>query len=273
MKGTINLKSELGKGSTFTVKIPEIAFKREFINSKITIQVNPSDLIFDPCTILVVDDVEHNRSFIRDTLRNTSITVIEADEGFKALKLAKKVIPTLIISDIRMPNMDGFELLSKLKANKKLKHIPVLAYSASVLKDQKERIHKSQFVGLLTKPVNITELFLELMNHLPYKEAIKKKTDQTTDISKSEIKDLKSLISSLESDFMEVWKNFEIRQPIGEIKKFGEDLIRLGTDHNSNLVKKYGNDLLTAGESFNIEAILILLKQYSVNLENLKTLV
>ena len=273
MKGTINLKSELGKGSTFTVKIPDIAFKREFINTRITIQVNPSDLIFDPCTILVVDDVEHNRSFIRDTLRNTAITVIEAGEGFKALEIAKKVIPTLIISDIRMPNMDGFELLSRLKANNKLKHIPVLAYSASVLKDQKDRIHKSQFVGLLTKPVNITELYLELMNHLPYKEVIKKKTDQSTvDTSKSEIKDLKSLISSLESEYMEAWRKFEIRQPIAEIKKFGEDLIRLGSDHNSTLIKKYGSDLLTAGESFNIEAILILLKQYSVNLENLKTL-
>ena len=76
---------------------------------------------------------------LRDTLRNTNLTVIDADEGFKALELAKTVIPQLIISDIRMPNMDGFELLNRLKSDEKLKNIPVLAYSASVLKDQKEK--------------------------------------------------------------------------------------------------------------------------------------
>jgi PAS domain S-box-containing protein len=271
MKGTISLKSELGKGSTFIVKIPDIAFKRDFLNTKITVRLDPSEIIFESATILVVDDVEHNRNFIRDTLKNTNITVIEADEGFKALELTKKVIPDLIISDIRMPNMDGFELLNRLRSDEKLKDIPVLAYSASVLKNQKERIHQSEFVGLLTKPVNITELYLELMNHLKYKEVRKEETDQqATDISGSEIVNLQDLIKSLESDFYEKWKSFEIRQPIGEIKKFGENLTRLGTDHNSELIIRYGNELLSAAGSFNIEAILVLLKQYTSNIEKLK---
>jgi PAS domain S-box-containing protein len=273
MNGTINLKSKLGEGSTFTVKIPEIAFRKEFISSKLTVNVNPEDVLFEPATILVVDDVEHNRNFIRDTLKNTKITVLQADEGFKALELAKDVIPDLIISDIRMPNMDGFELLKRLKANNKLKDIPVLAYSASVLKDQKEKIHQSQFVGLLTKPVNITELYLELMNHLAYNEVHKEKSDQTLiDDSKAEIVNLKELIKSLESDLKETWMSFEIRQPIGEIKKFGEDLIRLGTEHNSSLIIQYGKELRGAADSFDIEAILMLLKRYISNIEKLKNI-
>jgi PAS domain S-box-containing protein len=273
MKGTISLKSELGKGSTFSVKIPEISFKREFVNTKITVQIDPSEIIFESATILVVDDVEHNRNFIRDTLRNTNLTVIDADEGFKALELAKKIIPQLIISDIRMPNMDGFELLNRLKSDEKLKDIPVLAYSASVLKDQKERIHQSKFVGLLTKPVNITELYFELMNNLMYKQTRKEKTEQeSANDSGNEIVNLQDLINSLESDFHETWKNFEMRQPIGGIKKFGEDLINLGTEHKSTLITRYGKDLAGAAESFNIEAILMLLKQYTPNIEKLKNI-
>jgi len=66
--------------------------------------------------------------------------------------------------------MDGFELLEKLKGDVNLKQIPVIAYSASVLRAQKERIHNSEFAGLLIKPVNITQLYLALMNILPYKE-------------------------------------------------------------------------------------------------------
>jgi PAS domain S-box-containing protein len=273
MKGAISLKSELGKGSTFAVKIPEIAYKRDFVSTNIKIQINPSDIIFEPATILVVDDVEHNRSFIRDTLKNSNIKVIEADEGFKALEMAKKELPDLIISDIRMPNMDGFELLDRLKAAKKVKNIPVLAYSASVLKDQKERIHLSQFVGLLTKPVNITDLYLELMNHLKYKEAGKGKPDQQPeDNSGDSIVNLPDLIKSLESDFQETWKDFEIRQPIGEIRKFGESLIQLGTEHEATLIIQYGKELQNAADSFNIEAILNLLKQYTVRIEKLKNL-
>jgi len=271
MNGTLSLESELGKGSIFTVKIPDIAFKRDFVSSKMTIQINPSDIIFESSTILVVDDVEHNRSFIRDTLKNTGITVVDAEEGFKALDLAKKMIPDLIITDIRMPNMDGFELLNRLKAINRLKDIPVLAYSASVLKEQKERIHQSAFSGLLTKPLNITELYLELINHLPYKEVLKDKPDLESKDDGSDIADLPGLIRSLESEFTETWKCFEIRQPISEIKKFGEELVKLGTDHNSALIIKYGKELQTAAESFNIEAILMLLKQYSAHIENLKT--
>ena len=273
MNGTISLKSELGKGSTFMVKIPEIAFKRDFISTKIALQINPADIVFEPSTILVVDDVEQNRSFISDTLKNTNITVLEAEEGFKALELAKRVIPDLIISDIRMPNMDGFELLNRLKANKKLKNIPVLAYSASVLKDQKEKIHKSKFNGLLTKPVNITELYIELMNHLHYKEVKSEKTLQTeTENSESSIINISDLIESLESDLMQTWNSFEVTQPIDEVTKFGDNLIIVGTNHNSSLIVNYGKELQTAADNFDIEAILMLLKKYKSIIENLKDL-
>jgi PAS domain S-box-containing protein len=273
MNGTISLKSKLGKGSTFIVRIPEIAFKRDFVSTKIVIQINPADIIFEPSTILVVDDVEQNRSFISDTLKNTNIIVLEAEEGFKALELAKNVIPDLIISDIRMPNMDGFELLNKLKANKKLKNIPVLAYSASVLKDQKERIHKSKFAGLLTKPVNITELYIELMNHLHYKEVKSERTLQTaTENPESSTINIKDLIESLESDLMQTWNSFEVTQPIDEVIKFGDNLIIVGSNHNSSLIVNYGKELQTAADNFDIEAILMLLKKYKSIIEKLKDL-
>lgn len=272
MNGDISLKSELGKGSTFSVKIPDIAFKRDFVTSIVTLHIDPSCIVFKPATILVVDDVEHNRSLIADSLKNTNIKVLDAEEGFKALELAKEFIPDLIITDIRMPNMDGFELLEKILAIRKLKNIPVLAYSASVLKDQKERIHKSHFAGLLTKPISITELYLALMNHLPYSEVRKEKPAIKIEETAKDLSDLSGLIRSLESVYSETWKNFEVRQPIGEIKKFGGNMYSLGKKHNSELIMTYGKKLQNAAESFNIEAILILLKQYTSNVENLKEL-
>jgi signal transduction histidine kinase/FixJ family two-component response regulator len=272
MKGTISVTSELNVGTTFIVRIPEIPYLRDFSGTSLDIEIDPSEIDFEPAVILIADDVEHNRSYLRDALRNTRLTIIEAEDGNDALSKAKKALPDLILSDIRMPKMDGFGLLNKLKTNKKLKHIPVIAYSASVLKDQKERIHKSKFAGLLIKPVKVTELYLELMNFLKYTTTTNAGTDKLqTDIGLTgELNDLNGLILSLETDFYERWKTFSVRQPISEIRNFGKDLIQLGSYHNSIVITGFGKELEQAADSFNIDAILKLLGKYKSIVERIK---
>jgi PAS domain S-box-containing protein len=242
MEGVISVQSDLGKGSKFTVKIPEIAYQRDFSGTSTDVLIDPAEIVFEKAVILIADDVEHNRSYLRDALKNTSLKIVEAEDGITAYKIAKDIVPDLIISDIRMPKMDGFLLLNKIKADKKLKHIPVIAYSASVLKAQKERIHNSEFVGLLMKPVKVTELFLELMNFLPYKstrEAVPDKQISEVDLI-GEINDLPALIHILDTRLYATWKTFAITQPIGGIRDFGAIMVQLGTDHNSGIIKDYG---------------------------------
>jgi two-component system sensor histidine kinase EvgS len=272
MDGTIHVQSKPGKGSTFTVRIPEIAFLRDFSKTTVDIQIDPSEIVFEKASILIVDDVEHNRSYLRDALKNTSLKIFEAEDGIAALEVAKKIIPDLIIADIRMSKMDGFQLLKKIKADIKINHIPVIAYSASVLKAQKERIHKSEFAGLLIKPVKVTELYLELMNFLPYKSIKVAEPDKPlseVDLI-GEINNLSGLIHSLETGFYTVWKTFAVRQPIAEIRDFGKSLIQLGMDHNSSILTGYGKELISAADSFNIEAILKLIGKYKGIIESFK---
>lgn len=163
-----------------------------------------------------------------------------------------------------MPVLDGFGLLEKLKADESMKHIPVIAYSASVMKAQQERILKSEFAGLLIKPVRVTELYLELIKFLPYKFSEVKNTDQPqAEITPLiAIQNLPELVHSLENRYTDIWKTFELRQPIGEIIDFGQQLITLGKQHEAALIIDYGNDLLSAADSFDIENILKLIKHY-----------
>jgi PAS domain S-box-containing protein len=272
MNGTINLKSELGKGTTFTVRIPEITYKSDFSGTNIDIQIDPAEIIFEEAVILIVDDVEHNRSYLVDALKNTCIKIVEAEDGVAAYKVAKKIVPNLIITDIRMPKMDGFQLLQKIKSDKKLKHIPVIAYSASVLKAQKERIHNSEFVGLLIKPVKVAELYLELMNILPYRS--NKVSEPEKPLSEvdliGEINDLPALIHILDTSLYATWKTFAVTQPIGGIRDFGRNLVQLGADHNSSIIKDYGRELIIAADSYNIDAMLKLIRKYSGIIESLK---
>jgi len=272
MNGTIHVQSKPGKGSIFTVMIPEIAYLRDFSKTQSDIQINPAEIVFEEKVILIADDVEHNRGYLRDALKSTKLKIAEAEDGVAAYKLANKIVPDLIIADIRMPKMDGFQLLDKIKSDEKLKHIPVIAYSASVLKAQKERIHNSEFAGLLIKPVKVTELYLELMNFLPFKSTRKAEPDKPlseVDLI-GEINDLPVLIHSLETDYYNTWEKFSVRQPIGEIRDFGKKLIQSGLDHNSSIITGYGKELISAADSFNIEAVLKLIEKYKGIIESLK---
>jgi two-component system sensor histidine kinase EvgS len=265
MNGTIELDSRLNKGSSFKIKIPGVSYLRDFEKRTEEIQLDPADIVFEKATIIVADDVEHNRKYLIDALRNANIKIVEAEDGQQALSLAKRITPDLIITDIRMPILDGFDLLKKLKSDDLLKHIPVIAYSASVMKAQKDRIRESEFTGLLIKPVKVTELYLELMNNLPYKSTKAPGSEQSMpEINfTKEISDLPGLIHSLDTQFKDVWMTFGTRQPIGEVRDFGNQLVKLGKNHNAAIITEYGNELVFAADSFNIEAILNLIRKYS----------
>lgn len=111
----------------------------------------------EAASILIVDDVEINRLVLEEIIRNMGCEPLLAENGAKALELAQKCLPKLILSDISMPGMDGFELCKSLKANKKTKEIPVIFISAF---DEAEDIVKGLKLGgedYITKPF-ITEV-------------------------------------------------------------------------------------------------------------------
>lgn len=107
--------------------------------------------------ILIVDDVEINRMVLEEIIRNMGCEPLLAESGQQALNLALECLPKLILSDISMPGMDGFELCKSLKSNKKTKEIPVIFISAF---DEAEDIVKGLKLGgedYITKPF-ITEV-------------------------------------------------------------------------------------------------------------------
>ncbi len=107
--------------------------------------------------ILIVDDVEINRMVLEEIIRNMGCEPLLAENGQQALKIASCSRPKLILSDISMPGMDGFELCKSLKANKKTKEIPIIFISAF---DEAEDIVKGLKLGgedYITKPF-ITEV-------------------------------------------------------------------------------------------------------------------
>ncbi|MFA6404302.1 MAG: PAS domain S-box protein [Salinivirgaceae bacterium] len=271
MNGTIQIQSALKKGTTFIIKIPNITYLRDFERPTDNFHFDPANIVFEKATILIVDDVAHNRKYIVDALKNTNIEIIEAEDGLSGYRLAKDRIPDLIISDLRMPKLDGFGFLEKILGNAKLSHIPVIAYSASAMKEQKEHVFNCNFSGLLIKPVLVTDLYIELMNYLPYTSTLVPEKDQPPRIELlNQINDIQGLIQSLETVYNIAWKKFEVIQPMGEVKQFGINMENLGKAHNAETIKKYGNELKLAADNFNIDSVLNLLYKYQNIVKEIK---
>jgi two-component system, cell cycle response regulator DivK len=115
--------------------------------------------------ILVVEDNENNMKLFRDVLRATGYRTLEASTGGQALMLATEHRPALVLMDIRLPDMDGVEALSRLRMDERTASIPVLAVTAQAMKGDRERFKEAGFDGYLSKPVDIDELLTTVEWH------------------------------------------------------------------------------------------------------------
>jgi two-component system, cell cycle response regulator DivK len=116
-------------------------------------------------TILVVEDVELNRDLLVQLLEEDYRLLI-AEDGVAALERAAEARPDLILMDMSLPRMDGWEATRKLKANAALSHIPVIALTAHAMRSHEERARASGCDDFLTKPIDETLLFEKLASYL-----------------------------------------------------------------------------------------------------------
>ncbi len=108
--------------------------------------------------ILIVEDNEKNLKLVRDFLQVKGYQTLEAGTGELGIELARRHTPRLILMDIQLPGMDGVAALGQLKADPMTAHIPVIALTAFVMKDDRQRFLAAGFDGYLAKPLNIREL-------------------------------------------------------------------------------------------------------------------
>lgn len=122
------------------------------------------------CTILIVDDTKFNIKVLVDTLDNDYELSVAMD-GKSALKFMEQVVPDIVLLDIIMPEMDGFEVFSKMKDDKRLKDIPVVFLSAMTDINSKYKAFEMGAVDYITKPFEALEVKARIKTHLSLKLA------------------------------------------------------------------------------------------------------
>lgn len=115
-------------------------------------------------SILVVDDDQSLRELLKLHLSAAGYTVATASDGIEAGYAVLKSPPDLIITDVNMPHMDGFEFVEALKSDKSLPKIPVIFLTSM---DDQERGRQLGAVGYITKPVRADRLLAVVAEHLP----------------------------------------------------------------------------------------------------------
>jgi signal transduction histidine kinase/DNA-binding response OmpR family regulator len=176
--GNIKVESEESMGSIFTVYLPLVAISPNLIESEkvmpvlsvnedkvIVVEESKELLKIDKPIILIVDDSEDLRMYLKDSLKE-KYRIVEASDGKQGWQKTLSAHPAIIVSDINMPNMDGIELVKKIKKDNRTKHIPVILLT--VLSEEIDQLKGLQTGAndYLTKPFSFQLLSIKIDNLL-----------------------------------------------------------------------------------------------------------
>lgn len=255
LNGEISIKSKLGKGSTFTITLRDV--KVAEISEKTLSEVdNQYNIILEPCKILIVDDVDFNIRVLKRIIDSENVTFLEAKSGEEALDVLLGEVPDIIFMDIRMPGINGYDVTEIIKKNEKFKHTPVIAFTASTMSDESDRIN-DVFDDFLEKPVFKKDIMAVLKKYLPfkYKTPEENQPEENQLISAECLENLPVVIQSLENQFLPEWESIKNDLIIFDIEDFNNRLSDFASNNSCGPLDQYCRELNQGLQSFDIEMI------------------
>ena len=234
------------RGSSFVLRMINIQRVKKELSVEKTTQER---VVFSQQKVLVVDDVAENRLLLKEMLKHLQFEVVCANDGEDAYTKAQERTFDIVLTDIRMPILDGYGLLKKLKADSRYDNIPILAVTASIMRDEKEKVLKYGFNALIEKPVEQESLMHSLKNYLKH-EVIEEKSEIK---AVSNINDLKirEISSKLHTEFTNATKN----GMISELELFAKQAKEYAIESDDDALNEYVDMLLVSIENFDIMEI------------------
>jgi signal transduction histidine kinase/CheY-like chemotaxis protein len=170
MGGEISIESGLGMGSRFQIKLPiELAIEQDLLVNESFRAVKALAPNQPKWRILIVDDNFENRLLLKTVLNNVGFHTTEAENGRIAIQLFEQLQPDLIWMDMRMPDIDGYEATKQIRQLPKGSKVKIIALTASVFKEQHDKIINAGCDAVLNKPFNTSEMLNMLVQHLGVK--------------------------------------------------------------------------------------------------------
>lgn len=263
MNGELSVTSQVNKGSTFTIKLQNVQVSSQQIplnQEKMTLQEVPE---FIEAVVMVVEDNRHNLDLVKTLLEARNIKVEEALNGKEALDKLKQNTskPDVILMDMKTPIMDGYETTKIIKANDDWKNIPVIALTATIMKEDREKIIQCGCDGFLPKPVNEDQLFSELIKYLPYNKKTAPEIEPGYSVDENEIKadlshlrpeEISEITAVLANRLMKKWQQLEGSIFLDQWAAFGVEIKQLAEKFDLQTLVNYGQHLIDNVKHLNI---------------------
>jgi PAS domain S-box-containing protein len=282
MGGAITVESEHQKGSEFSFFIPNVKPGQFMSKESDEEAIDIESIVFENAMIIIVDDDPVSRNLFRGYLKNQKIEIIEAQNGQEGIDMARLYKSDLILMDLRMPVMNGFEAINIIKSDDELKDVPIVIVTASVMKDSETDILTSGCDGYLKKPVRKKELILEMMHHISYSskmESMKQQDIQeednqqeTIDINPDAVQHIPELLKTFETEHLPEWNRIQGQFIIDEIELFAEKMQKIGEKYGFVALISWAEDLSLQTQQFDMAKIPVTLKQFPHIVEQLKSI-
>ncbi|HEY9908835.1 MAG TPA: ATP-binding protein [Thermosynechococcaceae cyanobacterium] len=251
----IQVESTAGQGSTFWFEVDLAEVERvESQNGHSALNVTGYE--GERRSLLVVDDRWENRSVLVNLLQPLGFELVEASQGQEGIEQAMMQPPDLIITDIAMPVMDGFEMVRKLRSLPQFQHIPIITSSASVFKMDRQHSQEAGCTDFLPKPIQAEELLEQIGRYLTLSWLYS--SDSPTSVASTSVNEpeLQWLVPKPE-ELAALYASARI----GDIWAVVEEAQRLQMLHSD--YQAFATKILQLAQDMNEQAILKLVKPYA----------
>ncbi len=243
MGGVVEVESNPEKGSLFRISFSRLEVRRETADGKAIGHEEDEAVVFEPAVVIVADDIACNRELIECFLAPFPFALIFASNGGEVLTHLRTRRIDLVLTDIRMPEMDGLALLEKIRSRESgFGNPPVVAITASAMREESEKL-AGLFDGYLAKPLSRKRLVAELKRFLPHRieegnaptpnPPSKKERDACSDRARTR---LPEIVSRLESEFVPEWKDLLEACYIDDIEDFASRLEKFSEEFDIDLL-------------------------------------
>ncbi|MGM0370056.1 MAG: response regulator, partial [Bacillota bacterium] len=211
-----------------------------------------NQIIFDTAKLLVVDDIASNRDLITAILQETNLQVITAADGQQAVQMAQKEEFDLILMDLKLPVLDGYQARKEIKKTKLNHNTAVLAVTASATIAEIEQVKQANFADFITKPLERDNLIAILAEHLEHQVENNSTVDVVEiDLNLEEI-ELAELVMELEEKFIPWYRELKEVFIINEVEDFATELVVVGQKYKFDFLVNYAEKLKEYAIEFQI---------------------
>lgn len=250
--GTIKVHSVLNKGTVFIINFKNLKIPVDEHRFLLKEHSELNIPRFKKASILVADDHEFNREILRHILNKFDFEILEAENGKDAILLAQKFVPSLIIMDLKMPEITGYNAMKTLRGKPATRDIPIIAFSSYENDVNRENLLNFGFNDFLSKPVTFSKTIKTLRRFLDY-------TYQEPEEQTSFLKDAKEFMKDeknndlLISQLKPLWKHLAEKKTIKEQLDFANKLVAFGQENEIDFIKNHGNLLIESLKVYDIE--------------------